>query len=135
MDDCHGGLFSRNLVNSTSTNSFTISNMVPGSICRFRMSTLNIIGYSTFYSEVLQILFAIEPNPPTAPEYVERHGGNLDAGLSPFITIKWKMPLIDGGSPILGFKVEMSMEGGPWMLSYDGSADRVTRQFKFQGLT
>ena len=46
MDDCHGGLFSRNLVNSTSANSFTISSMIPGSICRFRMSTLNIIGYS-----------------------------------------------------------------------------------------
>ena len=81
------------------------------------------------------MLFAVEPDPPAAPEYVDRHGGDASTGLSPYITIKWKMPLEDGGSPILGFKVQFSVDGGAWTLAYDGSADRDTRQFKFQGLT
>lgn len=127
MDDCHGGLFRTLLVNSTTTDSFTISSMVPGSVCRFRMNTLNIIDYSESWTEVLEILFAVEPDPPAAPEYVDRHGGNTATGLSPFITIKWKLPLEDGGSPILGFKVELSKDGGSWSLAYDGSADKVTR--------
>lgn len=135
MDDCHGGLFSTLLVNSTTAESFTITSMIPGSLCRFRMNTLNIIDYSLDYSEILEVLFAIEPEPPVAPEYVDRHGGDSLSNLSPFITIKWKMPLADGGSPILGFKVELSEDGGAWTLAYDGSADVVTRQFKFQGLT
>lgn len=45
------------------------------------------------------------------------------------------MPLEDGGSPILGFKVELSEDSGAWTLAYDASADPITRQFKFQGLT
>ena len=98
------------------------------------MNTLNIIDYSVDFTEVLEILFAVEPEPPVAPEYVDRHGGDTQTGLSPFITIKWKLPLEDGGSSILGFKVEYSVDGGSWTLAYDGSADRDTRQFKFQGL-
>ena len=58
VDDCRGGLFSLNLVNSTSTTSYSISSIVPGTTCRFRLNTLNIIGYSEDYSEVLEILFA-----------------------------------------------------------------------------
>lgn len=131
MDDCHGGLFSTLLVNSTSTDSFTISSMIPGSICHFRMNTLNIIDYSEEFTEELEILFAIEPEPPVAPEYVDRSEGDSLAGLQPFIIIKWKLPLLDGGSPILGFKVELSKDGGAWTLAYDGSADKSTRQFKF----
>ena len=108
IDDCHGGLFSALLVNSTTADSFSITSMIPGSLCRFRLNTLNIIDYSETYSEVLEILFAVEPDAPAAPEYVDRHGGDLDAGLSPYITIKWKQPLEDGGSPNLGFRVELS---------------------------
>ena len=135
MDDCHGGLFKTLLVNSTTADSFTITSMIPGSMCKFRMKTLNIIDYSKGYTEQLEILFAVEPQPPVAPEYVDRHGGDSDIGLSSFITIKWMMPLEDGGSPILGFKVELSEDSGAWTLAYDASADPITRQFKFQGLT
>ena len=83
------------------------------------MNTLNIIDYSIGFSDVLEILFAVEPDPPAAPEYVDRYGGDADTGLTPYIIIKWKLPLQDGGSPILGFKVEASYDSGPWTLAYD----------------
>lgn len=46
VDDCQGGALSNLLVNSTTILEYTISNIPPGSICRFRMNVLNIIGYS-----------------------------------------------------------------------------------------
>ena len=131
VDDCRGGLFSLNLVNSTSTTSYSISYIVPGTTCRFRLNTLNIIGYSEDYSEVLEILFAEEPEPPAAPEFVDRHGGNAAIGLTPYIEIKWKQPVGDGGSDVLGYTVEASEEGGAWTMVYDGSADPFTKQYKF----
>ena len=68
MNDCHGGEdFNTLLVNSTTTTLFTISSIIPGSECRFRMNTLNIIGYSSTYTPVLSVLFAIEPDAPPAP--------------------------------------------------------------------
>lgn len=127
VDDCRGGLFTNNLVNSTTDTSYTISNIVPGTVCRFRMNTLNIIGLSEGYSEVLEILFAVEPDAPEAPELVARHGGDTSIGLEPFIEIKWKAPVSDGGSPVIGYTVDVSEEGGDWVMAYDGSADPVTR--------
>ena len=91
------------------------------------MNTLNIIDYSLDYTPELEILFAVVPEPPTAPEYVDRHGGDSASNLSSFITIKWKMPTEDGAAPILGFKVETSKNSGPWTLAYDASADPITR--------
>lgn len=131
MDNCQGGDFTNLLVNSTSTISHAISNIVPGSVCRFRMNVLNIIGYSATYSDVLSLLFAVEPEAPPAPEYVDRHGGDSTISLEPFISIKWEEPGDNGGSSILGYTVEASEDGGDWTMIYDGSADPLTRYFKF----
>ena len=70
------------------------------------MNTLNVIGYSVSYSEILIVLFAEVPDAPPTPTYLSRHGGNPTTGLTPFITIKWTAPINNGGSPILGFKIE-----------------------------
>lgn len=57
-------------------------------------------------------------------------------GLTPFITVNWTEPIDNGGSPILGFKLDASKDGSPTFTEiYDGAADPNTRQFKFQDLT
>jgi hypothetical protein len=94
------------------------------------MNTLNIIGYSTGFSEVLSVFFAVEPGAPPAPKYVGRHGGDATIGLVPYITISWQEPTDNGGAPILGYFVEASLDGGPYSLIYDGSSDSLTKQTK-----
>lgn len=98
------------------------------------MNTLNIIGYSLGYSEVLSVLFAIEPSAPPAPKYVSRHGGNAQIGLLPYITISWQEPVDNGGAPILGYFVEASVNGSPFSLIYDGSSDPLVKQTKLVDL-
>jgi titin len=99
------------------------------------MNTLNIIGYSLTYSPILSVPYAVIPDSPAAPEYVTRHGGEAAAGFKPYITIKWKEPVDNGGSPILGFKIEVTKDASPtYVTMYDGSADAVTKEFKFRDL-
>lgn len=74
------------------------------------------------------MLFAIEPEAPPTPKYVARYGGNTSIGLVPYITISWQEPSDNGGAPILGYIVEASVDGGPFTLIYDGSADPLTKQ-------
>jgi hypothetical protein len=91
MDDCKNGAFVNTLLTTTSVTDYTITNMTPGSVCRFRMLVTNIIGNSP-YSDVLTILFADVPGAPSAPTYVTRSGGNSTIGLTPYIKIAWTAP-------------------------------------------
>jgi hypothetical protein len=95
------------LVNSTTILEYTISNIPPGSVCRFRTNVLNIIGYSTVYSTTLSLLFAEIPEAPAIPVYVDRSGGDSTTGLEPFITISWELPTDNGGITILGYLVSI----------------------------
>lgn len=49
------------LLETTSATSFLLSSQTPGSICHFRIFVNNIIGQSP-YSELLEVLFAVEPD-------------------------------------------------------------------------
>jgi hypothetical protein len=93
------------LVNSTTTTSYTISNIPPGSVCKFRMNVLNIIGYSKVYSQTLKVLFASLPDAPPKPAYADRSGGDAAIGLDAYISISWEPPIQTGGLPILGYLV------------------------------
>lgn len=96
--------------------------MPPGSTCRFKMNTLNIIDYSETYSKVLSVLFAQLPDQPPIPTYVNRHGGNTLISLPASITIAWEPPTEKGGLPILGYLVHLSHDDGTtWLLAFDGS--------------
>ncbi|KAG9472593.1 hypothetical protein GDO78_018425 [Eleutherodactylus coqui] len=51
------------------------------------------------------IVFAL-PDPPEDPEIVSKTSSSL--------TLSWFTPLSDGGSPIIGYHVEMKAPGGDW---------------------
>jgi hypothetical protein len=121
------------LVNSTSISEHHISSIPPGSTCRFKMNTLNIIGYSEAFSPILSVLFAELPDQPAAPEYVARQGGDSTTGLLASITVSWQAPANTGGLPILGYSVQIN-EGSGWKLAFDGSVDPTTKQFQFDDL-
>jgi hypothetical protein len=131
VDNCQGGPITNLLVNSTTLTEHTISNIPPGSVCRFRMNTLNIIGYSLVHTPTLQVLFAAIPAPPDAPTYFDRSGGSDVTGLEPYITIRWDEPLNKGGVAILGYMVSVSKDGAAFSMQYDGSVEPDIRQFKF----
>ena len=84
------------------------------------MHVLNIIG-SSAHTAPLSVIFAVNPDAPPTPEYVARNGGDSSIGSLPSITVKWESPSDDGGSPILGYLVSMSKDGGTWQVAYDGS--------------
>jgi hypothetical protein len=133
VDDCKNidSEISNLLVNSTTITSHAISYITPGSTCRFRLNTLNIVGYSLTYSSTLAVLFASIPDAPAVPEYVARSGGDSSFGLSPYITIQWKAPTEKGGLEILGYSVSMSKDSGVWTLAFDGSVLPDVLEFKF----
>jgi len=121
VDDCQGSSITNLLVNSTSETSYAISNIPPGSVCKFRMNVLNIIGYSKVYSSTLKVLFASLPDAPPKPVYAGRSGGNAVIGLDAYISISWEAPIHTGGLPILGYLVQLSKDGGTFFVAYDGS--------------
>lgn len=104
MDDCRNGAFSRILLQTTSTVTYTISSLTPGSICRYRMKVENIIGASP-YSDILSIQYAVIPGSPPVPSYVARSGGDTSIGLSSSISIKWDGPVDNGGVSVLGYQI------------------------------
>jgi len=105
MDDCNGGAFETTLSSSTSATSHTLTGMTPGITCRFRMRVTNNVAQSA-YSSILSVTFAETPGAPASPQYVSRSGGDSASGLSPYIQIQWSSPSDNGGSAILGYKVE-----------------------------
>lgn len=60
-----------------------------------------------------------------------RFGGDSTIDLSPYITIEWEAPFETNGAPVLGFKVEISMNTGAYEKAYDGSSNPVQKSFKF----
>ena len=98
------------------------------------MKVDNIIGTSP-YSDILSVHYAEVSDAPLAPKYVTRSGGDPTIDLSPFITIEWEVPFETNGAPVLGYKVEVSMNSGSFVKVYDGSSNPVKKSFKFQGLT
>lgn len=91
MDDCRNGPFLNTLFQTTSATSFSLTSIIPGTICKFRMQVQNVIGLSP-YSDIQTIQFAEVPNAPTTPTFIERSGGDTSIGLTPYIQIAWQEP-------------------------------------------
>ena len=131
-DNWQGGNFY--VINTSSTDtSKSITVITPGTTLRLRMRVQIVIGYSS-YSNILYIQFAEVPAAPDAPTFVDRNGGS-DGETSPFITIRWAVPSDNGGSQILGFKVEIAENLESWTIGYDGGSNPTMLEWKFEELT
>jgi len=51
--------------------------------------------------------------------------------MTPYIQIAWQEPQDNGGVPILGYKVEVSQDGNPATVLYDGQTNPFLKTFKF----
>ena len=84
--------------NVTNTFYTYLTNITSVATHSFRVTARNVIGYSQ-YSPVLEIISATTPSAPEAPTT-----SNFD---DDYILIRWKEPADDGGSPIIGYKIEI----------------------------
>lgn len=80
---------------------YSITGVTPGSTLRFRMYVQNNMGYSQ-YSSILNVLFAVIPDAPAPPVFIDR-SGDTNGGRTPYITISWSAPVYNGGSVIQGY--------------------------------
>ena len=130
-DDAEGGAFSQ-IFSTTSATSYDITGVTPGTVLRLRMRVQNVVGY-TDYGDILTIEFAEKPAAPDAPAFVDR-SGNSTNGQLPFIQISWQAPSDNGGSSVLGYKVELKEGAGSYSVGYDGSSSPDILTWKFEGL-
>jgi hypothetical protein len=131
VDNGRGGLM-QSLFTTTTANSYTLTGVTPGSTLRFRMYVQNNMGYSN-YSNIFPVLFAVAPDAPLAPQFVQRSGDNFD-GLKPYISISWTPPVNNGGSLIQGYLVQVKEGLGAYSVLYNGLTDPETTLYRFEQL-
>ena len=130
-DDAEGGKFSQ-IFSTTSDTSHDITGVTPGTKLRLRMRVQNVVGY-TNYGDMITVEFAEVSTAPDAPVFVDR-SGNTTNGQLPFIKISWQAPTDNGGSPILGYRVEFKEGSGSYSVGYDGSSSPDILTWKFEKL-
>jgi len=84
---------------------FTDSALTQGSAYEYRARATNAFGVGS-YSNVVSFIAA---NYPAAPTGVSAEFGDSEA------TVTWSAPADDGGIPILGYSVQMSIDEGEWV--------------------
>ncbi|PRD22652.1 UNVERIFIED_CONTAM: unc-22 [Trichonephila clavipes] len=101
-----------------------VKGLQPGKQYKFRVKAVNRLGESEPL-EAFQPILAKNPyDPPSAPGQPEIADYDKD-----FVTLKWKKPLNDGGSPITGYVVEKKDKYNPdWVPIQDvpGDEERTT---------
>jgi hypothetical protein len=97
----------RTLFTTSLVNSYTINIPYVGKAYNFRIKSQSNVGFSP-YSHVLTVLFSEIPSKPDVPTLLSRSGNSLN-GNTPYIQLKWVYPSDNGGSKIVGYKVEMSL--------------------------
>ena len=128
---CLNDVYSQVLTTTTST-SFTQSGITPGTCLRYRMKVTNNVGSSN-YSSTVDVTFAVVPNAPSTPTLVSRNSSTTNGT---YIKLAWTKPSVNGGSTILGYKLEQSVGStGTWTTAYDGSTIADQLQYSAQGLT
>eukprot|EP00850_Spirogloea_muscicola_P023099 SM000328S12469 [mRNA] locus=s328:19945:26895:- [translate_table: standard] len=78
-----------------------VCNVKPGRQYRTRVQAINAAGKSEHSEEVVAATAPAAPDAPAAPSVVER--------LSTSLTVGWRPPSHDGGSPITSYRLEMQL--------------------------
>eukprot|EP00850_Spirogloea_muscicola_P004133 SM000017S02873 [mRNA] locus=s17:782615:788035:+ [translate_table: standard] len=78
-----------------------VCNVKPGRQYRTRVQAINAAGKSEHLEEVVAATAPATPDAPAAPSVFER--------LSTSLTVGWRPPSHDGGSPITSFRLEMQL--------------------------
>jgi predicted phage tail protein len=97
-------------VSNTGNTSTTYSDtsLLSNTTYTYRVSAINSVGTSS-PSNIASATTAVQTCAPQSPT-----GLTVSSTSSSTITLNWNAPGNDGGSPIIGYKIERSTNGGSW---------------------
>jgi len=138
MDDGQGGDF--NFVGRTQESQFAMTGLRSGLSYRFRVQAENSEGFSKWSPVCLAQTAATAPLAPPPPF---RENSSRSS-----ITVSWRPPEYDGGSPLLGYEVEIQPKSEPakrdfakndkniqWVRVYEGKETTHMLDFLCAGCT
>lgn len=111
-------------IGGTGELSFTAAGLTPGLAYQFRVSAGNGVLASDGSmatgpaSETATAVVPEAPGTPLSVSAIAAPNGALPEGT---VRIDWQAPANDGGTPIVGYIVERSVDGGPWEMISNGS--------------
>ncbi|HEX5457173.1 MAG TPA: fibronectin type III domain-containing protein [Candidatus Nitrosotalea sp.] len=110
------------LVSSTGSDStaYSDSGLSPSTTYTYRVSTINAVGTSS-PSNTASATTSIQTSAPQPPT-----GLTASSMSSSAINLSWNAPTNDGGSPIIGYKVERSIIGGSWSVLISNTGSQST---------
>ena len=118
----------RNLVSNTrdDATTYTDDNLAPGTTRYYRVSAINTTGTSE-PSDVANATTATSaPDPPT--------GLTATAAGRTQIDLSWTAPADDGGSPVTGYKIEVSDDGTTTWSDLDANTGSTSTSYSDTGL-
>jgi hypothetical protein len=108
------------------TTTRTVTGLTNGIPYTFRVAAVNAVGTGNFSSASNSVTPVGAPGAPTI--------GTADSTNPEQATVRWTAPN-DGGSPITGYTVEQSANGGPWTAANIDPATGTTTTRTVTGLT
>ena len=101
-------------VNFTEGTLFIVTELTSGTLYKFQIASINIIGVSAF-SSVLEITTLTNATVPASPTALTRVDLNTNATQ---VALSWTPPTSDGGSPITGYQIywDAGTTGGPMVV-------------------
>lgn len=123
----NGGAFSV-LVSNTGSTSTTYSNtgLIHSTTYSYRVSAINTIGTSSQSNISSAITFDVIPSPPTGLAATVVSSSQID--------LDWNVPSDDGGTPITGYKIERSTNGGVTWNVLVSNTGNVTTAYSNTGI-
>ncbi|MYK65109.1 MAG: fibronectin type III domain-containing protein [Gemmatimonadetes bacterium] len=110
---------------STATG-YSHTGLRPATSCQYRVSAINVIGVGGPSGSATATTDAILPARPTNLAATPKAPTRID--------LSWSAPGYDGGAPVIGYKVEVSEDGGIWSDLQTSTGSALT-SYSHSGLT